>query len=465
MPRLATRFPDLTGLKVLVIGAGASGRAAARLAVGAGAAVLVNDRRSATELADAHAEAGLHGYTLRAGDHPLELIDDTDIVVLSPGVPPDNVLVEAAVRRGLPVWGEVEIAARFCRGQVIGITGSNGKSTVTALTGHILRVAGIPGGTGGNLAIPFSDLLSDDADDAVHAVELSSFQLETVETLHPRVATILNLSADHLDRYPTFEAYAQAKARLLELQDEGDFTILSADDEPSERFYESVRGQLHRFSTVREIDRGACLTGDMLVLRTDAGDEELVERNELRIAGDHNVGNALVAALASRLAGVPVSRIREGLRTFDGLPHRLERVAALRGVTFYNDSKATNPASTLRALSAFRDGTVHLILGGRDKGADWSTLRDAVSRVARRVLLVGEAAPALGRELTGIEIVHSGTVAEAVVSAFAGAREGDAVLLSPACASFDQYSSFEARGDDFRRAVESLVQTEGGGDA
>lgn len=460
MPQLALRFPELRGRQVVVIGAGASGRAAARLAARQGASVVLNDRRGLEEMAEVVAEANHLGFTVEAGGHPVRLLQGADLLVVSPGVPPDNSLVVAARTAGLPIWGEIELAARFCVGRVIGITGSNGKSTVTALAGHILRSAGVAGGTGGNLDTPFADLLDDDGSEAVHVVELSSFQLETVEALRPDVAAILNLSEDHLDRYPSFEAYGEAKARLLEVQSSDGDAILNADDPQSEPFFERVRGRLHRVSTLGSTERGAFLRDGTLVLRTDHGEETLLDRADLSIAGPHNVSNALFAALACRLIGTSIDAIRQGLRTFRALPHRLERIRAVGGITFYDDSKATNPASTARALAAFPDRSVHLILGGRDKGADWESLRPTLRKHACRILLVGEAATSLEVIFADLDPVNCGTVGEAVREGYRRARDGETVLLSPACASFDQYPGFAARGIDFQRAVAGLDRTD-----
>ena len=457
-PVLASRDPDLQGLRVLVVGLGRSGLAATRLAVARGARITVADLREEEALEPALGEARALGAEVRAGGHPPVLARDRDLIVVSPGVPLDAGLFAEARRREIPVWGELELAARFCRGRIVAVTGSNGKSTVTSMVGTILRCAGIPGGAGGNLGTPLSDLLELDRPGAVHAVEVSSFQLESIECFRPEVAVIVNLSPDHLDRYPTFEDYARAKARLLEAQDEDGTAALNADDPESRRFEAFVSGRLHRFSTSREVKLGGFLREGRLVLRTEGGEEPLLDAAELPVPGEHNLANALAAAVSCRSIGCSAGAIAEGLRRYRPLPHRLEHVGSVDGVDYYNDSKATNPDAALRALEAFPGRGVHLILGGRDKGADWAALAPAVQRHARRVLLVGEAAGAIARGLGGaVEIVDCGTVARAVRAGFQGARAGDAVLLSPACASFDQYRSFEERGDDFRRAFESLV--------
>ena len=455
--RFAERDPDLSGARVLVVGLGKSGLAAARLVAAGGARVTVTDSRSEAALGDRLREARGLGATIHAGGNPPELAAEADLIVVSPGVPLGIELLRRAADAGLPIWGEAEIAARHCRGTAIGVTGSNGKSTVTTMIGTILERAGVDGRVGGNLDTPFSELLSPEDREAVYVLELSSFQLETLHSLRPAVALILNLSPDHLDHHPSYEDYARAKARIFELQGDRGDAILNADDEACRRFVGSARGRLHRFSTLREVERGAFVREDRLVLRAGDGDEELLDRSELAAPGDHNVANALAAALAARLVGCDVEAIADGLRAYRPLPHRLEYVATVRGVAFYDDSKATNPASTARALTAFEPGRIHLILGGRDKGADWSELVRLVGERAKRVLLVGEASSALAGRLAGVAAsVECGTVERAVAVGLAGAGDGDVVLLSPGCASFDQYADFEERGVDFKKSVRAL---------
>jgi UDP-N-acetylmuramoylalanine--D-glutamate ligase len=459
---LARKHPNLRDLRVLVVGLGKSGRAAARLAADHGARVSAVDVRPTASLAEETARLESIGVRVAGGGHPPELANDADLLVLSPGVPATVPLVSACRRLEVPVWSEVELAWRFCRGRVIAITGSNGKSTTTAMVGAILRGAGVAGGTGGNLATPFSELLADDGDDAVHAVELSSFQLETIDVFRADVAAVLNLTPDHLDRYPSVEAYADAKARLLARQDPTDFAIVNADDPASARFVGDARGTVHRFSTRGPVDRGAFVDDDRIRLRTDASDEPVMPARELPIPGEHNVANALVAALACRLVGVRPDRIAAGLRGFRPLPHRLEPVATLDRVVWVNDSKATNSDSAIRAARSFPPGSVVLILGGRDKGADWTELARAIRGHVRTVLLVGEATEAIAEGLAGRVPYESCAKIEAAVEhARAIATPGDVVLLSPGCASFDQFQNFEERGEVFRRAVLREPRPEG----
>ena len=464
MIELGTREPALDGLRLLVVGLGRSGLAAARLALGRGAKVTVADNRAEEQLENAGVAREL-GARLLAGGHPAALAEEADLVVVSPGVPSEIDLLRRARELGLPVWGEVELGARFCKGRVIGITGSNGKSTVTSMSGAILRAAGLPGGTGGNLDSPFCDLLGDDGPGAVHALELSSFQLESVESFRPDVAMILNLSPDHLDRYPSYDAYARAKARLFEVQAAEDAAVLNADDPESERFRGAARGKLHLFSTRREPERGAFVRAGRMIVRGDQGETDLLGVAELPVPGEHNLANALAAALAGSLVGCPAEAIARGLLEYRALPHRLELVGTVDGVAYYNDSKATNPAAAACAVGSFESGKIHLILGGKDKGGDWPSLIPLLQERARSVLLVGQAADTIAHALKGaVPLRDWGTVPAAVAAGFRDARPGDVVLLSPGCASFDQYSGFEARGDDFIAAVGALSGS-GGADA
>jgi UDP-N-acetylmuramoylalanine--D-glutamate ligase len=458
--RFAQSSPDLNGSHVIVVGAGKSGRAAARLALDRGATVTLAEQRAASELPESVWALVERGVRLHSGGHPPGLLQGAHLLVLSPGVPLEIDLVHEARESDIPIWGEVELASRFTAGRLIGITGSNGKSTVTAMIGAILRGAGIKGATGGNLDTPLADLLDQDAADAVHALELSSFQLESIETLRPFVALILNLSPDHLDRHGSLDTYAAAKARIFENQSQEDFAILNDDDSPSRRFLPAVRGGLHTISTRTETERGAFLRDGKLVLRTDFGEDTLLAASALRLPGRHNLSNALAAALAARLAGAPVDAIDATLRSFEALAHRLERVGLIRDVSFYNDSKATNPAATLPALGVFDSGTIHLIVGGKDKGGDWDALVEAARTQVRRVLVIGtDPAPILRRFESACDVLECGTLDRAVEAALGGAVAGDVILLSPACASFDQFNDFEHRGDVFRETVRALGES------
>lgn len=447
--RFTARRPDLSGARIFVLGLGKSGTAAARFCLARGAEVIAHDLRDVGQR--------LPGADLRLGaEHATRLPDEIDLVVLSPGVPRTNTLVRQALGRSLPVWGEIELAWRFCRGRVIGITGSNGKSTVTSLTGAMLRAAGVRGGTGGNLDTPFIELLADDAEDAIHVVELSSFQLESVETLDCDVSVWLNLSPDHLDRYEDYDAYAAAKARLLALQSAGRTAIVNADDEGVMRRARTV-ADVARFSTrTRPAAPAAwCADGRLRVDELDVAADDA-----FALPGEHNRSNALAALLAAHRVGCPVEAMRDALTSFRALPHRLELVHERSGVRFYDDSKATNVESMQKAVAAFDAGRVHLILGGRDKGADWSAALAPIAERLAHVWLIGEAAGAIAGAID-VTCTDVHTVDAAVAAAFDAATPGQVVLLSPACASFDQFRNFVERGEAFAAAARAL----GAGDA
>jgi UDP-N-acetylmuramoylalanine--D-glutamate ligase len=458
LARIAPGTTDLRGRRVLVVGLGRSGLGAARFAVGRGARVTVTDARDEAALGAAATEVRTLGVELLAGGSPVELAERADVVVVSPGVPPGLPVLERARERGLPVWSEIELAARHATGRVVGITGSNGKSTVTTMVARMLETAGLPHTSGGNLGTPWTDLLAADTPETIHVLELSSFQLEATSSLAADVAVVLNLTPDHLDRYASLDEYAAAKARLLELQEPGSPAVLNADDPRGERFARVAQGPVRWFATRDTARAHAFLAGDGLVMRDDDGERVVLRRSELPLAGDHNVANALAALLAATLAGCPPDRAADALRGYRALPHRLERVLSKGGVTYYDDSKATNPDSTAVALDAFPGARVHLILGGRDKGGDWGPVLARLGRGNVRVLLVGEAEPLL-RRLVGdrAATVSCGTIERAVRAAAAVAGPGDVVILAPGCASFDQYTDYTARGRDFARHVRALA--------
>jgi len=455
--KLALHRPDLNGLPLLVVGAGRSGRAAARLAAAQGADVTLCDSRAVEQLPQETVALQDSRIRLVAGGHPAQLAEDAALIVVSPGVAENIALLERARELNIPIWGEVELAYRFCEGRIVGISGSNGKSTVTTMVGGILRLAGFPGTTGGNLDRPLSEMLSDDSKEAWHSLELSSFQLSTVHSFRAQVAVVLNLSADHLDRHGSLEHYAESKARLLALQQQEHASIVNADDEHQAFFAAKAGGRLHRFSIEGPVERGACVADGRLQLHTDDGVIDLLGVDELPIPGPHNVANALAAALATHLAGCEVEAIRQGLREYRALPHRLEFVRELDGIRFYNDSKATNPASTAVALDAFPAGTVHLILGGRDKDSEWDSLLESIGKRVEHVWLIGECAAELETKLRGhARTTRAGELSSAIAEAHTAATGGQVVLLSPACASFDQFSSFVHRGEKFCEAVRAL---------
>lgn len=441
--------------RVLVYGLGVSGTAVARFLDRRGVRVLAVDDRDpgALELDDgrfAEAIEIVHAPALEA------LPEDVDGVVVSPGVPADRPLLVAAAERGLPVIGEIELAFPFLRAPVIAITGSNGKSTTAAMTGAIIDGSGRRAIVCGNFGRPLIDCVDEGSDALV--VEVSSFQLLTVDRFHPVAAALLNLSPDHLDRHGDLAAYAAAKARIFARQGGDDVAVLNGDDGEVERSVGSLAARTRRFSRRRPLDDG-CFVDDGAVVEVEPGEAPrlLFAVDDLPVPGDHNLENAMASALLARAIGV--DDVAVGLRGFHGLPHRLQRVRERRGVVWFDDSKGTNVGATAKSLAGFADGSVHLILGGRSKGASAAPLADTIRRKAARLYLVGEAAAQFAGELDGTApLERSGDLPTAIASAARQAAAGEVVLLSPACASFDQYTDFAARGEHFQALVRALPE-------
>ena len=434
----------------LVVGLGASGVAAAKLLLRDGWRVTINDRAHKADLEVRLAE--LPSGVLRSlGGHNPALLTGTSRVVVSPGVPWDLPLLVEARRRRIEVIAEVELAVRAMAGTpIIGVTGSNGKTTVTSLLGEMLRAAGQRVGVGGNIGTAASELALAGPWDAV-VLELSSFQLEGSATLRPRVAVLLNVSPDHLDRHPTMEAYLAAKMRVFRQQHHDDWAVLNADDPAFAAL--GLHSRVVRFSLVRT-DVEAHLAGDTLVL----DGAPLLRRSEMRLLGEHNVANALAAGLAAARAGAGREAIATALRTFRGLPHRHQIVAEAGGVRFVDDSKGTNIGATAAGLAGYQAGTIHLILGGLGKGQDFRELKPAVAGRVACAYLIGADAPAIAAALEGVVPLETcGTLDVAVRRAAAQAKRGDVVLLSPACASFDQFDDYAHRGDEFARLARALT--------
>jgi UDP-N-acetylmuramoylalanine--D-glutamate ligase len=436
-------------MKTLVIGAAKSGVAAANWLVAHDASVVLTDRDAAPAL-----PYELDPRVVRAfGVHSASVLDGITEIVLSPGVPLTIPLLVEAAARGIPVIGEIELAYRNLKGTIIAVTGSNGKSTTTALVGEILRVAGRQPIVAGNIGEPLIASL-DEERPRTYVLELSSFQLEAVDTFRANVALLLNITPDHMDRYPSFGAYAAAKYRIFRNQQSGDTAILNASDRRETVRDSQVRHW--RFSATQAVETGAWLDGDDLVTNV-GGDERRIPRSTLRLQGQANVENALAAWLAARAVGVADVDVQIAFGTFSGLPHRMVLVRELDGVQWINDSKGTNVDATLKSLEGFAPSSVILILGGKDKAGEFERMRELVGSRARTVLTIGKAAERIGEALQGAtEIVPAGDMQHAVEWARRHARAGQTVLLSPACASFDQYRNFEHRGDHFEELVRGL---------
>ena len=447
---------ELRGKRVLVVGLARTGVATALFCEARGARVTATDTLTNSELTGAAAKLTSAGITLELGGHRRESFLDTDLIVPSPGVPFDQPDLAAARKKGVAVWGEIELAWRFLRGRLVAITGSNGKTTTTALAGHILKSAGLPVMVGGNIGTPLISLVEESRDESIAVVEVSSFQLEAILAFRPDISVFLNLTPDHIDRHGSMEGYAAAKARIFENQKREDAAVMNADDGALARYAPS-RPRVYWFSRKKEVSRGAFVRGDDIVFCDGDAEARLVSRAEIPLRGQHNLENVLAAATAACLAGAAPGAIAEAVRTFPGVEHRLQFVAEVGGVQFYNDSKATNVDATEKALEAF-PGNLLVILGGKDKGSDYAPLAPLLARSARRAFLIGAAAEKIAAQIKGsVPMEMCGTLDRAVHAAYESARAGDVVLLAPACASFDQFQNFEHRGRVFVELVRELA--------
>jgi len=443
---------DLKGLQFAVFGMGESGIDTAEFLLRREARVRAVDRKPLAELKPGHAQRlEAVGIPLTAQDE--SALDGVDIALLSPGVPPNLALFDEARRRGIRVTGELEFCSQFLRGPILGITGSNGKTTTTSLCGHLLKASGIPVQVGGNIGLPLAAMLDSSRDDQWNVLELSSFMLELADTLHVKIASILNITPDHLDRHGDFENYTHAKRRVLRNQTASDAAVLNAGDALSRESAAFTRASVHEFSASRRVQRGFWMEGADLV----ANGEFWMPRSEVQLQGRHNVENVLAAGCCAHLAGAPLTALRSAVASFPGVEHRIEFVRELNGVRYYNDSKGTNVDATVKALESFESG-VWLILGGRDKASDYAPLRPLIEAGGRAVLLIGEATGIIAAQLAGIAVpvTSCGDMASAIAYASARVVPGDVVLLSPACASFDQYSGYNERGRHFKSLVHQL---------
>jgi UDP-N-acetylmuramoylalanine--D-glutamate ligase len=435
---------ELKGKRVAVVGMAKSGIAAVELLREREVSVFAMDQKPEENPRLAELGVAVHMQDPSS-------IKNVDLLVLSPGVPADCDVAQAARSAGIRVVGDLELASWFLKGETIGITGANGKTTTTALTGHILRESGIRVQVGGNIGTPPCALVHSSKDSQWNVLELSSFQLETTETFRAKIGAALNVTPDHLDRHYSFENYAAAKGKLFVNQRAGDFAVLNADD-PATRAYDGIgAGTTVWFSFQHQVERGAHVSGQHILL---AG-EPLMLLSEIPLCGNHNVENVMAAAVMARLAGASHEKIRAAVMTFPGVEHRLEFVRELAGVRYYNDSKATNVDATLKAVAAF-DGNLWIILGGKDKGSDYAPLLPALQAKARAALLIGATAQKIESQLSGLHTLQCGTLERALREAHQRARAGDTILLAPACASFDQFESYEHRGREFKRIVASL---------
>jgi UDP-N-acetylmuramoylalanine--D-glutamate ligase len=472
---------ELKGKKVLVVGLGKSGLAAALFLRERGAQVTVSDMRSAAALAKELPALLEHGISVESGGHGLLTFRRQDLIVVSPGIPLDTPELVQVKAFGLPVIGELELASRFLMGGIVAVTGSNGKTTTTTLIGQIFADAGLPTQVGGNIGVPVIDLVGESTPETVNVLEVSSFQLETVEEFHPRIAVILNITPDHLDRHGTFERYVAAKENIFARQTAADALVLNADDVTTqmcavhaqaaaravnEPGTESTAGpNIYWFSRAKVVRQGAfVLDGVVYWIEREGSQAELVlPLKEIPLKGSHNVENVLAAVAAARLATVPAETIRATVGRFQAVEHRLEYVATANAVEYYNDSKATNVDAAAKAIAAFPE-CIHLILGGKDKNSNYADLSDLLRARVKVVYTIGSAAAKIESQIHGIvPIVSCETLEKAVAAARKAARPGDVVLLSPACSSFDQFENYEHRGRVFKELVMDLPDVEGRG--
>ncbi len=447
---------ELGGKKILVVGAARSGIAAAKFLWARGAVVALTDQKPIEKWSPEALALKGTGIGLLPGEPPSWLLDRLNLVVVSPGVPANIIPIRYAERAGAEVIGEVELASRFLKGRIIAITGSNGKTTTTSLIGELLRDAGLKVQVGGNIGKALISMVETSSDDGWTVAELSSFQLETITTFHPAIAVVLNVTPNHMDRYETFTDYAAAKHRIFMNQTNEDVAVLNADDPTVSSWASGLRARVMNFSVKKEVDRGVFLRRRELVFRGDEGEQVLLNVDEMKLRGLHNAENTAAAFAAGLAAGAPVASMNATAKRFDPVEHRLEFVAEIDGVKFYNDSKATSVDATLKALEAFEHdaGKVVLILGGRGKKAPYAPLESLVRTKVRKLVLIGEDAETIAAELGEFApFERASDMKDAIARSFAAAEKGDVVLLAPACASFDMFDSFEHRGKVFKEEV------------
>jgi UDP-N-acetylmuramoylalanine--D-glutamate ligase len=449
---------DIRGKNVLVVGLARSGVAAAHWLSDHGAVVTGTDMQGPSAFPKVIPELLNRKVGLELGLHRESTFLRQDLIVISPGVPADLPVLNLARQKGIPVVPEIEVAGWFLKGQLAGITGTNGKTTTTTLLGKMMQESGFSTFVGGNIGIPLLSAVDLDPPASIVVSELSSFQLETIVAFRPHVAALLNLSPNHLDRHPNFEAYASAKARIFLNQSQNDYAILNADDENVMKLAPSLPSQKILFSRQKELANGVFVSNGIVMYRVQNLEMGLLRTSDVRLRGDFNLENVLAAAAAACVMGADFGSIRRAVQGFGGVEHRLEFVREVRSVDFYNDSKATSVDAAAKALSTF-EGGVHLILGGKDKGAPYTPLRDLIKDRVREVLVIGAAQGRIVRDLAQtVDIVESGDLETAVRTAFEHARPGDVVLLAPACSSFDQFENFEHRGQVFKMLVERLAE-------
>lgn len=451
---------DFANKQILVVGAGISGIAVAEILAGKGASVTLNDNKQEQDLLHDVSPACNAGVKIALGYQDNSLLEDTDMLVISPGVPTTIPLVREAEARQIPVISEIEVAYQLCEAPMVAITGTNGKTTTTTLLGELMKTAKDDVVVGGNIGMALSKETEAVSADGIVVAEISSFQLERVQDFCPKVAAILNVTPDHIDRHGSVDNYRLTKERIFAQQTEGDYVVLNYDEPVVRDMAERVPSTVFYFSRLAELTNGMFIKDGAIVLNWNGETTMVCPLADLQIKGNHNVENALAACSVAFLAGVKVADMRAVLSSFGGVEHRIEPVRELDGVGYYNDSKATNPESSIKALEAFSDGIV-LIAGGHDKMTDLTEFMTKIKERVTHLILIGEAAGRFRAEAEKMgvaSIIDAGfSMEEAVNIAHAKAKAGEAVVLSPACSSYDMFNNFEERGREFKRFVHALA--------
>ena len=447
----------LNGKRVLVVGLAKSGAAMARFLKRKGALVTVTDKATEAEIRELADEMDRLGIAKELGGHSQDLFMNQDLIVLSPGVPHTLPQIRQAEQFGVQVIGEIELASCFIKEPIVAITGTNGKTTTTTLVSLMLEASGLSVFTGGNIGDPLTNYVDQEMNRDVVVVEVSSFQLDTIKRFRPKVAVLLNITDDHLDRYADFNAYARSKGRIFENQEQNDIAVINADDPPSLAIGKILQNRVLLFGS-KGTGYSARIEKDKIALNLPEREIRSLDLTKTRLIGSHNMENIAAAALAALSAGATQEGVQHVIDTFPGLPHRIEYIDTVGGVDFYDDSKATNMDAVLRALDAF-DRKLVLILGGRNKGGDYLQLKDAILRSVRSVLAIGESSKEVKTVLGPyIRVTEMPSLEEAVRKGLEEARTGECVLLSPACSSFDMFRNYEHRSQVFVDAVRQLKQ-------
>jgi UDP-N-acetylmuramoylalanine--D-glutamate ligase len=447
---------NVKGKRVLVVGLGKSGVASALFLESRGARVTVSDSKAEAQLNEEIPALLDRGIVVETGKHGERTFRDQDLIVVSPGVPFDVLPLQNARRLNIPVIGEIELAAQNVKGSIVAITGSNGKTTTTTLAGEIIASGGAKALVGGNIGTPAISFADQSSPETWVVLEVSSFQLETIQTFRPKIAVVLNVTPDHLDRHGSMENYTSAKARIFENQTAQDFAVLNLDNHAAANLAKGLTPKVFWFSRAKEVERGAFVRGGNILFK-DAKAVEVMPVAEIPLKGAHNLENVLASVCIGMLAGVEPEKIRRAVKEFKAVEHRLEFVADVDGVQYFNDSKATNVDATIKALESFPKN-IHLILGGKDKGSDYTLLNALLTERVKQVYTIGAAAQKIEQQIgCTVPIVSAATLENAIRKAAQAATAGDIVLLAPACASFDQFESYEHRGRVFKEVVQTLA--------